>query len=360
MKILFVIYSLRSGGAEKVLTMLANHMATLNFDVTIVTFSKEKPFYKLNDNINLLQIDHKITKKGLLQKVHFLFSKIRLQTKIFKEINPDVIISFITLTNNFSIIAAKLAKIPIIVSEHTNYKRFYKKPSGIIRRLIYPFANEVVILTSYDKQYYKKFIENLHVIKNPLILENIYCNINRENIILAVGTLYDVKGFDMLIEAYSKIKNKHWKVKIVGEGKDREKLQSEIDKKELTDNIELVGLQKDVEKFYKQASIFVLSSRAEGFPGALCESLGYGCASIAFDCISGPNEIIKNNRNGILVEANNTNKLASTIDNLINNKKQREYLSKNACKITDELSIENISNQWINILTKYKRLDSDK
>lgn len=359
MKLLFVIHGLRSGGAEKVLTMLANHLSTKEYDINILVFNDDEPFYPLNSNINLFHLNSKIIRKGIIPKINFVYSRIKQQKDIFRKINPDVIISFITLMNNLSIIAAKLANKPIIVSEHTNHKRFYKKPLGIVRRFLYPFANEVVILTKFDKNYYKSFIKNLHVIKNPLVLENKHSLINKTNIILAVGTLYHLKGFDLLIHAYSKLKNKDWKLIIVGEGKDRKYLEQLIEKLGLTSNIEMVGVQKNVEQYYKQASIFVLSSRAEGFPGALCEGMGYGCASIAFDCISGPNEIIKHNYNGLLVESNNINKLSEAIDFLIENEAKRDLFSSNGIKIKETLSIDKISFKWIEIIEKFRKNVND-
>ena len=353
MKILFVIHGLRSGGAEKVLIMLANYLVTIGYQVSILIFTTEEPFYDIHSSVKLIKIEHIPDKKGLFPKLKFIFTRVNLLRKIFKNENPDIVISFITMMNIYSIVAAKLARKKIIVSEHTNYTVDSKSISGFIRRLVYPFADFVVVLTNYDKEQYA-FVKNVHVIKNPLVLSNNYTNCVRENIVLGVGTLIPLKGFDMLIKAFSKLEENAWKLVILGEGPDREELQNLIDELDLRDKVSLPGMTKDVEKYYRKASIFVLSSRTEGFPGVLCEAIGYGCASIAFDCLTGPSDIIEHNINGILVDPENVNKLSQEIQKLIDDPELRSSLSLHSQKITSLLDIKTISNEWIKLFDSIK------
>jgi glycosyltransferase involved in cell wall biosynthesis len=206
------------------------------------------------------------------------------------------------------------------------------------------------VLTAYDKKKYT-FHKNTHVIENPLILQNKHHNVKRENIILAVGRLHPVKGFDLLIEAFSKLKTpKDWKIVILGEGPEKENLNKLIAKSGLKNKITLAGAVSDIEYYYKKSSIFALSSRAEGFPIGLCEAMGYGCAPIAFDCLTGPREIIENNQNGILIEAENIQQLTSAMQNLINDKQKRIALAKNAVTLYDRLAIDKISAVWFKLI----------
>jgi glycosyltransferase involved in cell wall biosynthesis len=176
----------------------------------------------------------------------------------------------------------------------------------------------------------------------------------REKIVLGVGTLIPLKGFDMLIKAFAKLEEDEWKLVILGEGPDREELQNLIDELGLRDKVSLPGITKDVERYYKKASIFVLSSRTEGFPGVLCEAIGYGCASIAFDCLTGPSDIIEQNVNGILVEPENINKLSQEIQKLVYDPELRSCLSANSQEITLLLDIKTISNEWILLFDSIK------
>ncbi len=342
MKILFIISSLNVGGAEKILTTLANHFSNMGYKITILIASKRNYFFPLNRDIEIKE----------LKRVKPIFILIKELKKEILLINPDIIISFISEMNILATIASKLANKPILVSERSAYdfldiKPIWKK----VRRIIYPFVDGLVVLTNADKDRYY-FVKNRYKIENPLILKQNHSNIKREKIILAVGRLNPIKGFDLLIKAFSKIKNSEWRLRVVGEGEEREKLERLIYRLNLKNRVKLVGLVKDVEIEYKRASIFVLSSKTEGFPGVLCEAMGYGCAVISFDCPSAPREIITDNQDGLLVESNNIEELTSKIDYLIDNPKVRDRLSSNATEISKRLSIDMIGIKWFRLIDK--------
>ena len=350
MKILFTISSLNTGGAEKILTTLANHFETLGHSVSILIISKDKPFFPLSRTINLIGVDIPKSSSKLLSRVTYIPKLINAIRKNILFENPDIVISFMSEMNILSIVASKLSKKPILVSERSAYdfldiKPFWKK----LRRIVYPFANGLVVLTDADKERYS-FVKNRYKIENPLILQEKYTNLQRENVILSVGRLNYVKGFDMLIEAFAKTRQKEWRLKIVGEGKERQNLEELIKKLNLEDRVELVGQKEDVEYFYKKASIFVLSSRTEGFPGVLCEAMGYGCAVIAFDSPSAPREIISHEKDGILIEAKNVKALTKSMDSLMIDSSKRLRLGKNGQKIVERLDIDKIANKWLDII----------
>lgn len=339
MKILFVISGLGTGGAEKVLTLLANNFFSKEYDVNILKFNDTTPFFYLEPKINIYSMEKNFNKLQAIKKIKSLQAK-------FQGISPDIIISFTTTVNIYSIIAAKILRLPIIVSEHTNYHRTKNLIWKYLRRVSYPFANKVVLLTEYDKKQYT-FLKQKVVIRNPLVLTNQHQNVQKDKLILAVGRLHKVKGFDLLIEAFANINNTSWKLEILGDGEEYTNLQEQIKKLNLSHRVKLLGAKKDIELYYKRASIFVLSSRAEGFPGSLCEAMGYGCPSIAFNCISGPNEIITHKQNGILVQPNNIQELIYALNYLIKNKKIRKKFEKNSTILNKKLNLEKISTIWL-------------
>ena len=339
MRILFVISSLDMGGAEKILTTVANYFDKMGHSVTIVTASINRPFFTLNSKIDLI----KLNLSGSLKLI------IRLKEVIISS-NPDIIISFMSEMNILALTASKLSNRPIIVSERSAFdfldiKPIWKK----IRRVAYPFVDGLVVLTDTDKKRYN-FVKNVYKIENPLILKNNHIDVKRENIILAVGRLNLVKGFDLLIEAFSKFNRDSWRLIIVGEGEERENLELLIKSLNLSSKVELLGMVEDVEYYYRKSSIFVLSSLTEGFPGVLCEAMGYGCAVISFDCPSAPREIIVDREDGILVEAQNIEKLTQEMCYLVDNPKIREKLSINAQKIASRLSIDMIGSKWFKLI----------
>ncbi len=345
MKIVFIISSLDIGGAEKILTTLANHFDNIGYSVTIIMASKNKPYFTLNKTINLVSIS--VNSSNRVNNIRLLIGNLKKEILL---IDPDIVISFMSEMNILALIASKLADKPIIVSERSAFdfldiKPIWKK----IRRVTYPFVDALVVLTNADKERYH-FVKNRYKIENPLILKNNHKDIKREKIILAVGRLNLVKGFDLLIEAFSKFNRDGWRLLIAGEGEERERLELLIKSLNLLDRVELLGVVSDVEYYYKKASIFVLSSITEGFPGVLCEAMGYGCAVISFDCPSAPREIITHNRDGLLVKAEDIDKLAKQMQYLADNPKIRKELSIEAKKIAHRLSIDKIGVKWFKLI----------
>lgn len=354
MKLLFVIHALSGGGAERILVQLANYFSVQGHEVSVIIFSEKEPFYKLHESIELLRIINKKTNRNIFENIRLQFITINSLKKIFINQQPDIIISFLTEMNIICTISALLAKKNIVVSEHTNYNVKAKGILGFLRRIVYPKADAVIVLTNYDKKKYS-FLNNVHVIHNPLILSNQFVDIKRKKVILGVGRLVELKGFDRLIEAFSRLSAINWDLTILGEGPKRKELEDLVEKLNIKNRVSLPGASKEIEKYYKLASIFVLSSKIEGFPNVLCEAMGYGCPSIAFNCLTGPSDIIENNVTGILVEADNIGKLTHELQSLIDNVDKRLLLGENSQKITEWLDIKIIAEQWSDVFKNIKQ-----
>jgi GalNAc-alpha-(1->4)-GalNAc-alpha-(1->3)-diNAcBac-PP-undecaprenol alpha-1,4-N-acetyl-D-galactosaminyltransferase len=345
MKIIFIISSLDGGGAERVLSILANELVKEN-EVNIILLSNSKIFYNLDEKI-------KITNANLYNESNSIFKAIinnitRIMTlkKMIQNNNPDIVISFMTQVNILSIISAKLAKKKIIVSERINYNFLKSKIWRILRYLTYRFSDALVVQSNFDKQKYY-FYKNVQKIHNPLVIKEQI--IKKENIILAVGRLDKQKGFDRLIEIYSRLKT-NWKLYIAGDGEEKNSLLTLIEKKDLQEKVFLIGRKKDIEKYYAKASIFTLTSYIEGFPNVLVEAMAYRCAVISFDILTGPSEIIDNGENGFLVEDNHLESYINKLQLLIDNDSVREEMAMEATKIKEKLAIETIVNEWKNLI----------
>ncbi|MCG3656768.1 glycosyltransferase family 4 protein [Aliarcobacter butzleri] len=343
MKLCFIIYSLGNGGAERVLTTLANYFID-EYEISIITFNDEKSFYRLDQRIKIIPLSSNKNSKNIFDAIKNNISTIIKLIKTIKKVNSDVVISFMTTSNILSILACKILNKPIIISERTNYDFLSSKIWKKIRKIVYPFCNHLVVQSSYDLEKYN-FVKNVSIIENPLFIKDFSEQIERKNYFLAVGRLDKVKGFDMLIEAYSKL-NTSWKLKIVGEGKERKALQDQIESLNLIDKVELLGRKNDIEEYYYKAGIFVLSSRMEGYPNALVEAMACGCPCISFDCKTGPSSIIKNNINGILIANENNEELSNAMNELFLNEEDRQKLSKKALEIRENLNIKKISEKW--------------
>ena len=349
MKLLFVISSLSSGGAERVLSILANKFAEMG-EVVIVTMAKTDSFYLLHKNIKHIKLDLLKNSNNILQSAMNNLYRIKAFVKIFKKENPDVIISFMTHTNILSTVAAKIADKKIIISERIAYDYYGSKILNIVRRFVYPFSDALITQTYADLKNYS-FLKHSYVIYNPIETESFDTNIKKQKIVLGVGRFDKQKGFDVLIKAFHQVGKDDWRLVIAGEGCERERLEKLIEELQAT-NIELIGKTKEIFKWYRQASIFVLSSKREGFPNVLIEAMSMGCAVVSFDCPYGPSEIIQDGVNGLLVEDQNKKKLKKTIELLIKDEKLRDKLAKEAIKVREKYSIEKIAEEWERIIKK--------
>ena len=279
-------------------------------------------------------------------------TRIKIIKKKLIETDPDIVISFMTETNIIATIGCRMINKPIIIAERISYDFLKSRIWGSLRKLVYRFSNALILQTRYDQDKYHR-LSNTFVINNPLNLKEVTLNKNREEkYILAVGRLNRQKGFDRLIKAFSHLDHRDWKLAIIGEGSERSNLEKLIFDLNLQDLISMPGRTQAIEKWYQKSSIFVLSSRTEGFPNVLCEAMAYGCACVSFDCIAGPNEIITDKIDGYLVKNGDINALSAKMDFLINNAEERRRIGKEAMKISDRLNIDSIMSKWDKIIEK--------
>lgn len=354
----FVISSLNAGGAERVVTNLANELVN-SFDITIILLYKCTPFYKLDKKISVVYCSETYNPNpNIFQSIknHFtLFSSI---LKILKEKQIDISIGFMTTSNIYLSFASKLNSKPCIISErihpdHYHLSRFWNK----IRKIAYPFAHFLVVQTESIKEYFEPFInsEKIKIIKNPLSTELIEKRKSysiKKNIILNVGRLDRQKHQDLLIRAFFNLNNDNWEVVLVGEGPLRNEYENLIHTLGLDQKISLIGNVTNIEDYYNNASIFVFTSRYEGFPNALTEAMYFGLPCISTDCPSGPSEIIQSGKNGFLISVEDQYHLEIKLETLMADENLRQKFSRNAIESTIEFQPQVISTIWENLINK--------
>lgn len=352
MKIAFCIGSLNKGGAERVVSNLANYLIKNN-DVSIITTINSDIFYKIDSKVKLFKLDHNY--KGKVNKFKKNRQRIFELKRIIKHQKFDVIISFLP-EPSYRVLFLKLfnKKIKVIVSVRNDPRVEYKSIiNNLIMRFLYPKADGFVFQTEDAKNYFSKKIQQKSVIIPNPINENFMCKPfdgEREKIIVTVGRLEKQKNHKMLINAFSQVSNKipEYKLIIYGSGSLKEELEQLIKKLKLNNKVILAGQIDDVkDKIYK-ASLFVLSSNYEGMPNALIEAMALGLPCISTDCpCGGPRYLINNMENGVLVELNNENELAKNILNLIANPSLAKKIEEKASTSIKKLNPERINNKWI-------------
>lgn len=348
MKIAFLISSLNAGGAERVVSLLANELSLTN-DIVIITLSKEKPFYKLNDSITIKQLGVLNSGKNPLKSIVsnlFLIYKITLLIRSLKIKN---LICFMTTSNVLGVISGKLlSKIKVSISERANPRFEDLGYWNFLRRKTYKFADRLVVQSEEICSYFKSFIDErkIVIIPNPVKIVDSNKN-NKEKIILTVGRVDANKNQEKIIRSFSKVKKEGWKLVICGDGPLLSKLKNLVISLNINDAVEFKGIVKNIEKHYKRAAIFAFSSHSEGFPNVLLEAMNYGCACISTDCPTGPSILIKNNVNGFLIPLADEVTYTNHLQNLIDDEKTRNLLVSNAKSSLENYALNKVAEQWI-------------
>lgn len=353
MKVAFTCNRIGTGGAERVICNFSNRMSKDGIAVKLICLDVfENFYYPLEPLVKILELD-----KGYKNRVSFTDRKtagvrnfIRL-LKTLKAEKPDVVITFYTRQNCYSILACRLLGIPVIAAERDHFFVSDSKVNGMMRRLFYPLADGFIHQTKWARSFlrenYKIKCPDI-ILPNPLWIKDFP---EREPInkrVIAVGRLSEQKNYKGLIRAFKSVVKFDSEVQlyIYGEGEQRKELEELIDSLNLKSNIFLAGLSRDVIECYKKADIFVLFSHGEGYPNVLMESLSMGVPSIASNCpVGGPADMIVDGENGFLVESENEKALGDKLISLVSNNSLKQNFSKNAIEIRKSNDFELIYNK---------------
>jgi glycosyltransferase involved in cell wall biosynthesis len=347
---------MRGGGAERVMSVICNKLVERNTEVYLATNTIFPIEYCLDDRVHVVSLYPK-TYYQMLRPLR-IWTLLRLIRKIAIQINPDVIVSFLTGMNAKVIMATIGIPIPVITSEHTTYDRVLPWITKFEMLYINKLADKVTVLTQHDYNFLGDRLPNKVVMPNPLSLSPCMELKERRKNILAIGRLdsWKVKGFDNLLKIWANISKLHsdWSLEIAGTGsKESYSFLGNIIKcYELQDSVRLLGFKCDIAKVMQESSLFVLTSRNEGFPMALLEAMSQGCACVSFDCNTGPNEIMTQNVSGILVIDQDLQAMELALLKIIQDEELRNSISRNAVKEVARFSVEKIILKWENLFAQ--------
>jgi GalNAc-alpha-(1->4)-GalNAc-alpha-(1->3)-diNAcBac-PP-undecaprenol alpha-1,4-N-acetyl-D-galactosaminyltransferase len=352
MRISLVISSLSAGGAEKVMSELANYLDDIGYNVSLITLDNpnNKPFYPLNKTINLIQVNQISEGNNIILRICKLLKRILVLRKTLKKTKPDIIISFMDVINVTTLISSINLKTPVVVSERIDpnfhlIPFLYKK----LRLFLYPKAQKVIVQTKSSAEYFSLKTQKLiQIIPNPVKKFNEEKIFKSEIIkIISLGRLDFQKDHKTLIKAFSFVSKQYPKLQlfIYGQGSEKNNLENLIKFLKLEEKVFLKGVTSDVESALLEGDIFVFPSMYEGFPNALCEAMSLGLPVIASNC-SGNIDIIKDHFNGRIFPIGNVEVLANLMIEIIEDSQQRKTIAENAKKISDELNADKILKVW--------------
>ena len=355
MNIAFLINSLHNaGGTERVSTVIANKLSEEGYCVKFFSLHRgEKPFFDISPKIDICYLND-VPYSNIY--VNYLSNMLKIR-KLCKINKIDYLIDVCTAMSLMSIPATIFSHTKVISWEHFNAGINWNPiTSPLSRRLVSRFAYKVVVLTNDDKRIFdSKFkAKNTVVIHNPLTINPSGVVDIGQKVAIAVGRLEHQKGFDILLYAWSKTKcrAKGWKLRIVGSGSLDSELRDLSLSLGIADSVEFLPATNNIVSEYLKASVFLLSSRFEGFGLVLVEAMSVGLPIISFDCDNGPRDIVEHNTTGILVSPLDIESFSNEIDTLSSDYNLRCELSKNALYSVERFKLEPILQQWKNILEK--------
>ena len=392
-KIAFCTPALYStGGVERVVSYKASYFAEqLGYDVTIiVTEGRGRDcYFPLSDKVKVINFElgfEELWKASFIKKVYLYLTKQRQYKRMLKteliRIRPDITISMLRREINFlTDIQDGSKKIGELHVNRANYRNFEANDSNIIKRLFAKFwmrslveklrrLDQLVVLTDKSKASWPE-LSNVTVIPDPITILREKGIVNNEkfavagkrgdgvNRVVTIGRYAYQKGYDLLLQAWAELSRirelengEEWTLDIYGQGDQTDYRQLMAELGIDSNRCHLNGPVEDVVKAYQESSIFVLSSRFEGFGMVLIEAMACGLPVVSFDCPAGPDEIITDGVDGLLVPSGDVHTLAEKLMVLMSDDNLRRRLGQQARQTAQRYEMTTIANQWIALFEK--------
>lgn len=322
-KVTIAIPQLSDGGAERVVSIWANRLYNLSYDVSLLLFYRTSNEYNLNPNIPCVSITKDINEYDKISPISRI-KKIRTQ---LKELSPDYVISFLPAMQVYIMIASLGLKMKRIDTLRVNpWKIEMRNPLYLkLWKLSYYTCDKIIVQARDQIPWFnKKLINKIDLVPNPL--SSMYSKELRMEArpivnFIAVGRLAPQKNYLMMIDGFSDAVKSHGNIslKIFGQGSDEyvKFLQSYIREKGMENHIYLMGRTENIEAEYQKSDCFLMTSDYEGLPNALIEAMASQLVCISTDCQTGPRDLIDHGRNGFLVPVGGTSQLSSAICSVV-------------------------------------------
>lgn len=355
--VIFILPDLETGGAERIVTTIANHLSRDKFEPKILLLRKEGGYLKLlKDDVEIIDIKTERIRHSL--------------KPILKEIyrrKPDIVFSGFGEVNAYMSLFIKLFPQVKFIARETNVVSQHVTKKEI--KFFYTFYNNYHQIIAQSDDMMNDLINNFKVsrskiikINNPVDFDFINEKLlnsnkpesfryNYKNVV-AIGNLSARKGFDNLLKVFSRLKNENIILHILGDGKDREILHQMKDFLGLK-NIVFHGRHENPYQFLKYADLFILSSRYEGFPNVLLEAGACGTYSLANNCPGGINEIIQNDINGEIGNIDNHEDFAQKIRLILQQNYDKEWIINSIkSRFSKEIILDNYEKVLLDLMEK--------
>lgn len=359
--IAFHLNCLVQGGAERVVSNLANQFAREGYKVYVATEWVDENEFVLDERVTRVHVGLREgdEKKNRITK---FFLRVKYLKEFVKNYHPDVLIAFAQRANYRALMAAGKSDVPVVISIRTDPVGHYDAFSDKVQiKWLFPRAAGCVFQTTGQKEFFKPYLQdNSAIILNPVNPK--YFGLKkpekRDKAVVHHARLVDFKNQPMLCEAFIKVHEKHpdYVLKIYGPDSfdgTKEILDKIIADNHAEDYILLMGGSDELEKEIPKGEVYAFSSDWEGLPNSLLEAMAMGMPCVATDCpCGGPRTVMRDGENGLLVPIKNPDALAEGICKLIEDRELAERLGNEAAKIEQITNSEAVFIQWRDYLEK--------
>lgn len=355
-KICFFIGNMsHSGGTERVLSVIANGLFERGFSVFIMSlWGDGKSFFSLEDGIKVYWIEKEFKGTGITG----IIGRLHRLKRILKKEKTEVLVDVDIILGCYSFfLKRQIPGLTWVSWEHFNYYHHFRKNHflrKIIKRIVGRFSDQLIVLTEEDRKTYEKCLRlcsKVVCIHNPVPYKGTFRKQRESRVILAAGRLTRSKGFDLLIQSWERLEAGYpkWRLVIAGEGEERKRLEKMIRRAGLR-HVRLPGNVADIERYYRKAAFFVLTSRSEGFGMALLEAMCFSNPVVSYACKAGPKEIVIDGENGFLVKPGDVKGFAEKMEILMKDEGLRRKMGDAARESTGRFDREQVLEQWEAVL----------
>ena len=360
LRIAFVNGSLGPGGAERFSTNLANHWAAEGHEVSIVLLSERvPPAFELDPRIEVVVLDRYRPSPTPAHALMRAARRIRRLRRHLARLRPDAAIGVMT----YASCLLALSPVPGVrrIGSERSYPPFMQLGRAwvTVRRLVYRRLDAVVVLTEEAAAWMGRHVpaRRVEVIPNwvnlplsrtdPIRPPGEFVGESRR-LVLGIGRLNPVKGFDRLIDAFASIAQDRpdWDLAILGEGPLRDVLEERIATAGLGGRVLLIGQTGNLADWLERADLLALTSRHEGFPNVLLEALAHGVPAVSVDCMTGPRQILRDGIDGLLVPEDDQEALVAALARATGDDALRAKLAARAPEVRDRFSQDRIAGLW--------------
>ena len=352
MRLLLAIPSLRCGGAERTMSILAEYWVQRGHEVSLATFEPpETDFFQLDPGVRRYVLGG--TRTGGIGWLRANRARLSNLRAAIRESRPHVVLSFLYTMNLLAIMAGRRLA-PVVVAERTDPRYFrVERWQAALRRLLYPAAAAIVVQTRSVLDGWGQSVARgvpVFSIPNP-VLSPIPAEWDgpklSRRVVAAVGRLDREKGCDVLVDAFARAAGERaeWSLVMLGSGPERDALAAQISGLGLRERVLLPGIG-DSAALFARAEVFATATRLEGFPNALLEAMASGLPVVATDCPSGPREIVRDGVDGYLVPVDDRDSFAAALGRLLQDEDLRRRYGAKACEVLDRFGIDKVGAQW--------------